>query len=129
VPAGYRRTLRPRRDILSAGAALFALPYLASAAVATTGYTSDAATDSARGVLWAPVVGPFVWIGSSGSAAADVFLVLDGLAQLSGLSMFIYAIATPRAVLTPDKPEGAATITIAPVFARGVSGAALVGRF
>ena len=129
VPAGYRRVLHPRRDLLAIGASLFVLPYMASAIAATTGYPSDASTDSTRTVMWVPAVGPFVMLGSSSSAAADLFLVLDGLAQLGGLSLFVYSLATPRASLLRDEPERAATITIAPVFARGVSGAALVGRF
>jgi hypothetical protein len=138
VPAGYHPAHRVKKALVASGASLFALPYLASSIVAASGYKSivaaggyktDAGTVSARGFLWIPAAGPFIMMGSTTSAAADVLLVLDGLAQIGGLTLFVYGAASPETVLAPDDGQGKAKISIAPLFTRGTCGAALVGTF
>jgi hypothetical protein len=129
VPAGYHPARRVRKALVVGGASLFALPYLASSLVAASGYSSDSGTVSTRGLLWIPAAGPFVMLGRSTSAAADVLLVADGLAQIGGLTLFVYGLAAPTTVLAPNDGEGKARVSIAPLFTRGSFGAALVGRF
>jgi hypothetical protein len=118
---------RPRKEIVWAGASIFALSYLASAFSATTGYMADDGTMSARTPLWVPAVGPFVMMGSTSSAAADVVLAIDGLAQIGGLTMFVYGLRAPRAahVDTQSGPH----VSVAPLVAHRVSGATLVLTF
>jgi hypothetical protein len=129
VPAGYHPTHRVKKALVAGGASLFALPYLASSVVAASGYEADNGTVSARGFLWIPGAGPFIMMGGTSSAAADVLLVLDGLAQIGGLTLFVYGAASPETVLVPDDSEGKAKVSIAPLFTRGTCGAALVGTF
>ncbi len=123
---------RPRnakRALVWAGASLFALSYLAAALVATTGYDTDDGTSSSRDALWVPVAGPFVMMGSASSVGGDVLLALDGLAQIGGLTMFAYGLATPTTTRISGEPHSRVEFSIAPVFARGSSGAAIVATF
>ena len=128
-PPGTHPVRRVRRALVAGGASLFAIPYLASAAVAADGYSDATASMSDRGALWIPVVGPFVMMGRTSSAGYDALLVLDGLAQAAGISLFVYGLATPVTVLEPDEAKPAATIRLAPVVAKGMSGAVLAGTF
>src|SRR5580704_14607489 len=68
----------PRREapLAQVGASLFALTYLASALVAATGYDSTSGTDTSRGALWIPGVGPFIMLGSVKAAGQGTLLVL-----------------------------------------------------
>jgi hypothetical protein len=116
------------KGLIWGGATLFVLPYLASAIAATTGYADAAGTESARGVLWVPVVGPFIMMGNTGSGAADVLLIFDGLAQLGGLTMFVYGLTAPSKGPRTDTASRV-EISIAPLVSRGVSGAMFTGSF
>jgi hypothetical protein len=110
-----------------AGASIFALSYLASAFSATTGYTADDGPMSSRTLLWVPAVGPFVMMGSTSSVAADVILAVDGLAQIGGLTMFVYGLGA-RGAAHVDTPSGP-HVSVAPLVAHRVSGATLVLTF
>ncbi len=108
---------------------MLALPYLGSALGATTGYDTEDGDTNSRGALWIPLVGPFVVMGDTKSAGVDVVLALDGLAQIAGLTMLIYGLASPVVVLIPKVAAGPMTISVAPLAERGASGASLVGTF
>ena len=111
------------------GATLFTLSYIASAVGATTGYDDDAGLTSSRAILWVPVVGPFIQVGSTSSAGWNILLALDGLAQIGGLTLFVYGIATsPRPTAVRSAPT-ALTLSVSPLIAPGASGATLVGTF
>jgi hypothetical protein len=129
VPSAYRTTPRGRKGFVVAGATLFTLTYLASAIGATTGYVHDADTISNRGMLWIPAVGPFIMMGNTSSAAGNVFLVLDGLAQVGGLTMFVYGLLAPKTLVVPDAASSAARISLVPILTSRSTGAALVGKF
>jgi hypothetical protein len=129
VPPGYHRASHVRRGLVAGGASLFVLPYLASAIAATTGYTMDAGTESARGVLWVPAVGPFIMMGSTRSAGLDALLVLDGLAQIGGITLFACGLATPEPVIAPNAPAEPPRVSLAPLVTRGGSGLVLMGSF
>ena len=111
----------PRRQeapLAQAGASLFALTYLASALAATTGYGSTSGTDSSRAALWVPAAGPFIMMGSVKAAGQDALLVLDGLSQVAGVTLFVYGLES--------KPSA---VTVVPSVARGAPGAALFATF
>ncbi len=114
-----------------AGATLFSLTYIASALGATTAYTDDGGTYSSRTVLWVPVAGPFVQMASIDGAGWSTLLALDGLAQIGGLTLFVYGLLSPSAppAQTARPASSRPTIALAPFALHGASGAALVGTF
>jgi hypothetical protein len=111
------------------GASLFALSYVASAFSATTGYPADDGTTSSRTVMWVPLVGPFVTLGSTRSAGADALLVLDGLAQIGGLTLFVYGLASAAPAVSPHDASSHLTLALAPLADPRAPGATLVGTF
>ena len=117
----------PRRPLVWLGATLFVLPYIASVIGATTGFVHADDMTSARGVLWVPAVGPFLMIGKGSTGGQDALLVLDGLAQVGGLSLFVYGMTIPRG--HADEPAKSVEVSIAPLLAPGASGAMLIGEF
>jgi hypothetical protein len=127
TPAAPSSAPPSRKGFVVGGAVVFALTYIGSALAATTGYANSADLTSARGFLWVPAVGPFIQMGNA-TAAGDVFLVLDGLAQVGGLSMLVYGLAAPRAetAFTPPKPPA---VSLVPMVTPQSTGALLVGRF
>lgn len=112
------RTPRAESALAWSGASLFALTYLGSALAATTAYATPSGTDSSRAALWIPAVGPWVMLGSRGSAAQDTLVVLDGVAQAVGLTMFVYGLASSPVA-----------VSVTPSAARGAPGAALLATF
>lgn len=121
-----------KRFFASAGATAFVLPYLASAIAATTGYPQDDSDTSSRAVLWVPAVGPFIALGDGYDALASFFLVLDGVAQIGGLSLFVYGLALPAPTHTDDngpKPAQTTHLSIAPTMVHGAPGGAVAFTF
>ena len=90
------------------------------------------ATDAgapAGATLFVPVFGPFVAAGLQGSATGGFLLVLDGLAQAAGVTMFALGMARPKVTLRRDL---AARLELAPVplsFGPGSGGVGLRGTF
>jgi hypothetical protein len=120
--------LRWNATLIEAGGAVFSTAYVASSLAAADGYDSPDGTSNPRRWLWYPGVGPFIMLGQKNPAVADVFLVLDGLAQLGGVAAFVYGIATPVSVPAPPATK-ATKLDVAPVFGAGVTGAAVMGSF
>jgi hypothetical protein len=118
-----------RSALVPIGASFFALPYLASAASAASAYGTDDGTSSSRAALWIPAAGPFIQMGSAGSAGAGVLLALDGLAQVGGLTMLVYGLASPPIFFAPSDDRSTPRISIMPLRAARASGAALFGIF
>jgi hypothetical protein len=129
APASARAPLPPRPAAVWGGASLFALTYVASAFSATTGYTADDGTTSSRAAMWVPLVGPFVTLGSTRPAGEDALLVLDGLAQLGGLTLFVYGLTASTPAIVPRDASGRVTLSIAPLLDRRTAGAGLMGSF
>jgi hypothetical protein len=129
IPPGYQLALSPRRWLVSAGATLFALSYLGSAAGATTSYDTDDETASSRAALWIPAIGPFLVMGDTKSASADVLLALDGLAQIGGLTMFVYGLALPVSVLIPKVAGSDVECSVRLFAMRGAPGGSIEGTF
>ncbi len=121
-----------KRFFASAGATAFVLPYLASAVAATTGYPQPDGDSTPRGVLWVPAVGPFIALGDGYDALASFFLVLDGVAQIGGLSLFVYGLALPAPTHADDDSSKHAQIThvtVTPTMVHGAPGGAVAFTF
>jgi hypothetical protein len=89
VPRGYRVRARPVKSLLIAGSITFGTTYLASVLAGATVLANGLQDGKAASPLFAPVVGPFITIGTAGSGGATPLLVLDGLVQLGGIVMLI----------------------------------------
>jgi hypothetical protein len=120
---------RPRTPLVWAGASLFALSYVASAYSATTAYQANDGTTTSRTVMWVPLVGPFILLGSTHAAGNDALLVLDGLAQIGGLTLFVYGLTSTASVAAPREATRSATISLAPLVDRRTAGASVTATF
>ncbi|HEY1960027.1 MAG TPA: hypothetical protein VGH28_30670 [Polyangiaceae bacterium] len=134
IPPGYHPSARIRGSLVGGGAGLFGGTYLVSLLVAAIG--EDACSGSFGGTckneaapLFIPVVGPFITMGNTDSATADVFLVVDGLAQAAGVAMFIYGLAVPKTVLVRNDLGFLKNVTAAPIVAKSFTGLGLTGQF
>jgi hypothetical protein len=89
VPHGYRVRARPIKPLIIAGSITFGTTYLASVLAGATILANGVDGGKATAPLFAPVIGPFITIGTAGSGGTTPLLVLDGLAQLGGIVMLI----------------------------------------
>jgi hypothetical protein len=99
VPHGYRIKARPVRSLVVAGSVTFGATYLASllGAAAVVAGSDDGKSFTP---LFAPVVGPFITIGTAGSSGAGtLWLVLDGLVQTAGATMLVVGLAADEKFL------------------------------
>ena len=108
IPPGYHPSTRVRGSMIGGGVGMFGGAYLISVLVAAIGqdasvscgaFSSTSSCDNKAAPLFIPVVGPFITMGNTDSATADVFLVVDGLLQAAGIGMFIYGVAVQKTVL------------------------------
>lgn len=132
IPPGYHPSTRIRGGLVGGGIGLFAGTYLISVLVAAAGQdiTSNGGGTNAAAPLYIPVIGPFITMGNvSNSATADVFLVLDGLAQAGGVAMFIYGLAVPKTVLVRNDLGFVKNVTAAPLVGKNFTGIGLSGQF
>lgn len=142
IPPGYHPATRLRGGLIAGGATMFGVPYLISVLVAA----GNADTGNAN-AMYIPVLGPFVQMGSihtgqtcdqygfcsgtdaSAAAVADVFLVLDGALQATGLALFIYGVAVPRTVLVRNDLGMFKNVTATPLVGRNFTGVGISGQF
>jgi hypothetical protein len=90
IPQGFSVRSRANRSLIIAGSITFGAPYIISVLVAATVVSADQNNGGQFAPLFAPVVGPFITIGTAHSEGAGTFwLVFDGLAQAGGVAMFI----------------------------------------
>ena len=90
IPQGFNVRSRANRSLIIAGSITFGAPYIISALIAATVVSADSTNGSQYAPLFAPVVGPFITIGTSHSEGAGTFwLAFDGLAEAGGVAMFI----------------------------------------
>ncbi len=130
VPPGYHPTTRMRKGLVVGGAVLFGVTYL------LTALTAAVSADTSQGsnplaALWVPGAGPFIQLFESGnSATGSLVLVLDGLCQAGGISMFAIGLAAPKTTLVRnDLGSNTPHLTFAPIVGPGRSGMGLVGTF
>jgi hypothetical protein len=90
IPQGFAVRSRANRSLLIAGSITFGAPYLISALVAATVVSANSSDGGQFAPMFAPVVGPFITIGTAHAEGAGTFwLIFDGLAQAGGVAMFI----------------------------------------
>lgn len=100
VPPGYHVETRAHRGLVIGGAVTFSSAYLLSILGAVAG-----ATDGGKGPkkylpLLIPAAGPFVTIGTANSeGAGTALLMLDGMAQVGGVVLFIVGMSTDQELL------------------------------
>jgi hypothetical protein len=141
IPPGYHPATRARTALIGGGVAMFGSSYLISVLVAAVGednkgcsqwdstYTTCVRQGSnAAAPLFIPVVGPFITMGNTDSATADVFLVVDGLLQAVGLGMFIYGVSVPKVVLVRND-LGKVEFHPTPIVSKDMAGLGVVGTF
>jgi hypothetical protein len=115
IPPGYHVETRAKKGLVISGSIIFGVPYLLSMSVAASSrYPPDR-------WLYAPVVGPFVNLatrsdscnpnGTNGTNASfdctddsgvRFFLMMDGLMQVAGATMFVLGLALPTTLLVRD---------------------------
>jgi hypothetical protein len=115
IPAGYHLETRPRKGLLISGPIIFGVPYLFSMSVAASSrYSPDQ-------WLYAPVVGPFIDLASrkndcdsfvtGGTSSTTTcpsdsgtrfLLMVDGIMQVAGATMFVLGLALPQHLLVRD---------------------------
>ncbi|HEX4405337.1 MAG TPA: hypothetical protein VH560_10945 [Polyangia bacterium] len=117
IPWGYHREERVRKGEIISGAILFGVPYIISSWTASLGADLSSTTGESNpaGWLYLPVLGPFIEISKSDSAAANEFLVIDGLCQGIGAALFFHGLLSPRPILVRNDLALNVMVTPAPV--------------
>ena len=128
IPPGYRVRTRARRGLAIAGAATFGGPYLVSLLVGAT-LVADAGKNSGQyAPLMIPIVGPFIATSTLSSQGAGTFwLVVDGIAQVGGVGLFVAGLAMDEKALVRGDVE--ARSSIVPSVRVGPSSASAQWRF
>jgi hypothetical protein len=92
IPSGYDLKTRSVRSLILAGSLTFGAAYVTSAIFG--------GVDAPLRALLAPVVGPFVGIGTShADAMGTLWLALDGMAQTAGVVLFVQGMVTSEKYL------------------------------
>jgi hypothetical protein len=68
-------------------------------------------------------------MGSESSAVVEVLLVLDGLAQMGGLTMFVCGLVSPTPLHGGSETKSGFHISVAPLVTRNTSWAMLSATF
>jgi hypothetical protein len=124
IPYGYHPAKRARRGLVVAGSIVFGATYLYTAMVAAESPNSSGGDES---WLWIPVLGPVIQMTQTDSRIGDGALILDTLAQASGVAMFVAGMMYPRTILVRND---LASMTVAPMrIGLEGSGLGVVGRF
>jgi hypothetical protein len=133
IPPGYHPSTRIRSGLVGGGAAMFGAPYLLSVLAAAIDSdlcngVSNCTTTLAP--LYIPVVGPFITLGTAGgSATGDVFLVVDGILQATGVVLFVFGIAVPKTVLLRNDLGALKNVMPTPIIGKNFTGAGLTAQF
>jgi hypothetical protein len=131
VPQGYQVKTRPVRSLVIAGAVTFGSTYLVSLLTAATVLAASSGSSDAKDLapLFAPVVGPFITIGTThANGAGTLWLVLDGLAQTGGAVMLIYGLAAEEKFLQRS-PQTALEVLTHPAVMVGPGSTSLKWKF
>jgi hypothetical protein len=117
VPPGYQIKTRPVRSMVIAGSVTFGSTYLVSLLTAATVVASNSTDGVKLAPLFAPVIGPFITIGTTKSdGAGTLWLVLDGVAQTAGAVMLIYDLAAEEKFLQRTPPTAAEILAHPQIF-------------
>jgi hypothetical protein len=125
APEGYVRGTRMRKGLLIAGSTTTGALWLISMAVASAAEDNEGTSLSP---LFAPVVGPFIAIGTDNPNGLGTFtLVIDGIGQAAGVAMFVLGV-TKKEQVWRYEPLGSLQIAPLPL-GRGQYGMGLSGAF
>lgn len=135
IPAGYHEETRVRKGPVIAGAVLLGVTYIYTAFFASL--TADFENEqngtgtshsNPASELYIPVLGPFMEVSHTNLETLKYLLILDGVAQASGATMFLYGIVAQRAILVRN--DVFAMVTVTPMrLGQDGSGFGFVGRF
>lgn len=89
VPPGYEIQTRPAMGLAKAGIATFVPLYGLSALFGGVYLGSENGDAKRYGPMIIPIVGPFVTIGTADTDAGTLFLLFDGLGQVTGATLFL----------------------------------------
>src|SRR4051812_26805889 len=99
VPPGYRPSTKIRTGLVIGGAVTLGAVWLLNVATASIAVSVDS-NGSVAAPLFAPVVGPFIAIGTlHANALGGFWLAFDGVVQAAGAAMLIAGIAAPKTIL------------------------------
>ena len=114
-----------RPALAAAGATIFSLSYIASAAYASMGYESVDATESNRAPLFIPWGGPLAMLSKHPTAAETGMYIADSVVQLGGAAMFVAGMIHT----VPVSKKGESSILIAPIVSPHAALAFVGGTF
>jgi hypothetical protein len=136
IPLGYSPREKARIGLIIAGSATLGIMYLLSLMTYMLDDSlgcigTDGGGSGCRSDLWPlaiPAAGPFLAIGTSGAEGGGLtLLLLDGMAQLGGVTMLVLGIVAKKTVLVRNDIAG---VHVAPLaFDGGGHGFALAGHF
>lgn len=137
IPEGYHLETRANRKLIGAGAGVLGGAWIFSVVLASVIIDQNSGNDLGYGPLFAPVLGPFIALGTSTldwdqDGYVGAFLVLDGLAQVGGAAMLIAGLVRDVKLLVrdPDKPAATPAATgLVPDVRIGAGSGSLTWRF
>ncbi len=100
IPYGYKLDTKYNLGLLIAGPTLFGLSYLVATYLASSAEAVNGYNLSTRDVMYIPVTGPFAFAAYSTSDSTFLY-VFDGLAQVTGVGLFLGGLLFPKDVLVP----------------------------
>ncbi len=89
VPPGYEIQTRPRMGLAKAGLATFVPLYGLSVIFGGVFLGNENGDAKKYGPMLIPVIGPFATIGTADTDEGTIFLLLDGIGQLTGAALFL----------------------------------------
>lgn len=136
IPAGYHLETRANRKLIATGAGLLGGTWVFSVAVASIVVANNDGNDLGFGPLYAPIVGPFIAMGTSGidfglDWGVGLFLLFDGFAQATGAAVLITGLARDKKVLVREQnaPAPVTPTGYVPDVQVGLGRTSLVWRF
>jgi len=89
IPPGYEIRTQPRMGLAKAGIATFVPLYALSALYGGLYLGNESGEAKEYGPMIIPVIGPFATMGTASDSDGNLFLLLDGIGQLTGAALFI----------------------------------------
>lgn len=142
TPPGYEVDTVPRNGMIIGGALMAGGLHLVSmiAAVALDAEADEVIKDEQGGArtdpefdnrytpLFIPLVGPFVAVKTADATGTGMaLLVMNGIAQVTGCSLVIAGLASPKKVLV--KQDAVVGMEVVPLLSKDVAGMAIQGNF
>lgn len=125
-PPGYSVVYKPRRGRMLAGGITLGVAYAHCALIAAIGADASGNDDNPVAMMWLPVAGPFLQLGSTDSATASVFLLGLGGAQLLGAILLYSGMNSQERVFVRN--DLVSDVSLGPMTG-GATGMAVSGRF